>query len=99
MRVLCSALPLEGHVRPLLPLGLALAGAGHDVRVATGPDFDACVREAGLIPLLAGPSFAEAHAATALLPDLGELTLSQRGGATFSRVMAPAKLPELERIM
>ncbi|MBV9355897.1 MAG: hypothetical protein JO023_10260, partial [Chloroflexi bacterium] len=99
MRVLCSAIPLEGHVRPLLPLSTALASAGHDVRVATGPDFQACVRQAGLVPLIAGPSFAEAHAATARLPGVAELSLTQRGGATFSRVIAPAKLPALERIM
>jgi calicheamicin 3'-O-methyl-rhamnosyltransferase len=99
MRVLCSAVPLEGHVRPVLPLSTALARAGHDVRLATGPDLHDCVREVGLLPLIAGPSFAEAHAATAHLPGLAELSLTQRGAATFSRVIAPAKLPDLERIV
>jgi len=99
MRVLCSAIPLEGHVRPLLPLCAALAGAGHDVRVATGPEFQARIREAGFVAVVAGPSFAAAHATTARLPGVAELPLTQRGGATFSRVIAPAKLPELERIM
>jgi UDP:flavonoid glycosyltransferase YjiC (YdhE family) len=99
MRVLCCALPLEGHVRPLLPLGTALVEAGHEVRVATGLDLHARVREAGLIPVAAGPSFADAFAATAHLSGLGELSPTQRGAATFSRVMAPAKLPDLERIV
>ncbi|MBV9543416.1 MAG: glycosyltransferase family 1 protein [Chloroflexi bacterium] len=99
MRVLCSAVPLEGHVRPLLPLSTALASTGHEVRFATGPDFQARVRDAGLTPLVAGPSFAEANAATARQPRLAALPLTQRGGATFSQVIAPAKLPALERIM
>ncbi len=99
MRVLCSTLPLEGHVRPVLPLGTALVKAGHDVRVATGLDWHARVREAGLIPVAAGPSCADAFAATAHLSGLGELSLIQRAPATFSRIFAPAKLPDLERIV
>jgi len=94
MRALCCGLPLEGHVRPLLPLGTALVEAGHEVRVATGLDLHARVREAGLIPVAAGPSFADAFAATAHLSGLGELSLIQRAPATFSRIFAPAKLPE-----
>ncbi|MBV9354947.1 MAG: glycosyltransferase family 1 protein [Chloroflexi bacterium] len=78
---------------------MALASAGHEVRIATGPDFQAHIREAGLVPLVAGPSFAEAHAASARLPGVAELPVTQRGAATFSRVIAPAKLPALERIM
>jgi UDP:flavonoid glycosyltransferase YjiC (YdhE family) len=99
MRVLCSALPLEGHVRPLLPLGTALVKAGHEVRVATGLDLHGRVREAGLIPVAAGPSCADAFAATAHLSGLGELSLIQRAPATFSRIFAPARLPDLERIV
>src|SRR6266700_6066055 len=64
MRALCCGLPLEGHVRPLMPLGTALVEAGHEVRVATGLDLHARVREAGRIPVAAGPSFADAFAAT-----------------------------------
>jgi UDP:flavonoid glycosyltransferase YjiC (YdhE family) len=98
MRVLCSAVPLEGHVRPLLPIAQALAKAGHDVRIATGSDSHERVREAGLIPLLAGPTVDDAFALSEHDPRFADLSLTQRGGATFSQIIAPAKLPDLERI-
>ena len=99
MRILCSAVPLEGHVQPLLPLAAALVRAGHNVRFATGPDLHARIRQAGVIPVVAGPSFAEAFEETSRVPRLLELPLNERGGATFSQVIAPAKLPDLERIV
>jgi len=99
VRILCSALPLEGHVQPLLPLAVALVRDGHDVRFATGPDLHARIRQAGVIPVTAGPSFAKALETTSRLPRLLELPLNERGGATFSQVIAPAKLPDLERIV
>ena len=37
-RVLFTSCPLYGHVLPMLPLIRAAGRAGHDVRVATGPD-------------------------------------------------------------
>jgi UDP:flavonoid glycosyltransferase YjiC (YdhE family) len=82
-----------------LPLGTALVKAGHEVRVATGLDLHGRVREAGLIPVAVGPSCADAFAATAHLSGLSELSLIQRAPATFSRIFAPAKLPDLERIV
>src|SRR5712692_8128999 len=91
MRVLCSAVPLEGHVRPLLPIARALVQAGHDVRFATGPDLHERVREAGFIPLLAGPSGGYAFAVALRDARFATLSLSQRGAAAFSHVIAPAK--------
>ncbi|MGR6320420.1 DUF1205 domain-containing protein [Micromonospora soli] len=38
MRVLVASAPLVGHVRPLLPLALALRDAGHAVLLATAAD-------------------------------------------------------------
>jgi UDP:flavonoid glycosyltransferase YjiC (YdhE family) len=99
MRVLCSAVALEGHVRPLLPIATTLVKAGHEVRFATGPDLHARVREAGLTPVTAGPSGSIAFAASARMPRLAKLPANDRGAATFSQVIAPAKLPDLERIL
>lgn len=38
MRVLVVSAPLLGHLRPLVPLALALRAAGHDVLIAAGGD-------------------------------------------------------------
>jgi UDP:flavonoid glycosyltransferase YjiC (YdhE family) len=99
MRVLCSAVPLEGHVRPLFPIAQALVKAGHEVRFATGADSHGRVREAGLVPLPAGPTVDDAFVSSEHDPRFAELSLTQRGGATFSQIIAPAKLPDLERIV
>lgn len=102
MRVLCSCPPLEGFVHPLLPIASALVAAGHDVRVATGANMQLRIRQAGLTPLLAGPTDSEAAAATARLPGLSDLAPGEQwrfGVAMFARVLAPAKLPDLQRIV
>ena len=54
MRLLLTSVPGLGHLHPVLPLGLAAARAGHDVRVATGADRVEWVRRCGLSPVLAG---------------------------------------------
>src|SRR3989442_415929 len=99
MRILCSAVALEGHVTPLVPIATALLGAGHEVRFATGPDLHARVRQHGLTPITAGPSGVEAFALSERSPTLAKLPLNERGAATFTHVIAPAKLPDLERIL
>ena len=48
MRLLLTSVPGLGHLHPVLPLALAAARAGHDVRVATGPDRVDWVRRCGL---------------------------------------------------
>jgi UDP:flavonoid glycosyltransferase YjiC (YdhE family) len=48
MRALFVASPMVGHVQPLLPLAAALADAGHDVVLATGPEGLAAARSGGL---------------------------------------------------
>jgi UDP:flavonoid glycosyltransferase YjiC (YdhE family) len=48
MRLLLTSVPGLGHLHPVLPLALAAARAGHDVRVATGPDRVPWVRRCGL---------------------------------------------------
>jgi len=90
---------MEGHVRPLLPVAHALAGAGHDVRVATGAGFHERLRQAGLVPVLAGSAFEPAFALSERDPRFAEFSLTQRAAATFSLIIAPAKLVDLERIV
>jgi UDP:flavonoid glycosyltransferase YjiC (YdhE family) len=58
MRLLVTSVPGLGHLHPVLPLALAAAGAGHDVRVATGPDRVEWVRRCGLRPVPAGLTIA-----------------------------------------
>jgi len=48
MRLLLTSVPGLGHLHPVLPLALAAARAGHDVRVATGSDRVPWVRRCGL---------------------------------------------------
>ncbi len=102
MRVLCVCPPLEGLIHPLFPLATALVGAGHEVRIATGPSAHQRVRNMGFAPLAAGPSQSEAATAAARLPGLSELTLGEMwrlAVAMFAQVIAPAQLGDLEHII
>lgn len=58
MRLLLTSVPGLGHLHPVLPLALAAARAGHDVRVATGPDKVEWVRRCGLDAVPAGLTIA-----------------------------------------
>jgi UDP:flavonoid glycosyltransferase YjiC (YdhE family) len=62
-RVLFTSCPAYGHLLPMLPLVRAAARAGHDVRVATGPDLVGPLAPRGLDVHPAGPTFAEAWSA------------------------------------
>lgn len=62
-RVLFTSCPAYGHVLPLLPEIRAAQRAGHDVRVATGPDLQQVIEDRGLRGYVAGPAFAESWAA------------------------------------
>jgi UDP:flavonoid glycosyltransferase YjiC (YdhE family) len=48
MRILFTSFPALGHLHPIVPLALAARDAGHDVRVATGPDLVPWVQRCGL---------------------------------------------------
>ena len=97
MRVLCSAVPLEGHVRPLLPIARASRQvttlASHLVRISTNE----CAT--GFVSFLAGPTFEDAFRLTEGDPRFARLSPTERGTATFTHFIAPAKLPDLERIL
>ncbi|WP_432947744.1 glycosyltransferase [Kribbella sp. CA-253562] len=66
MRVLFTAGPFFGHVNTLLPLALAAARSGHEVRFATGADFAGHVSERGLTCWEVGPTADEAGMPTSL---------------------------------
>ena len=63
-RVLFTSGPLYGHLLPMLPLIRAAQRAGHDVRLATGPDLHQQVASRGIhtTPPI-GPKFEESWAA------------------------------------
>lgn len=65
-RFLFAATPAAGHVNPGLPIAAALAAAGHDVRLTTGPEFETAATRAGarFVPLPA-----EAHVDSAQLDE------------------------------
>lgn len=48
MRVLVTSFPALGHFHPVAPLALAARDAGHDVRVASGPDLVEWIEGCGL---------------------------------------------------
>jgi UDP:flavonoid glycosyltransferase YjiC (YdhE family) len=48
VRILATSFPAYGHFHPLAPLALAAQDAGHEVRLATGPDCVAGVERRGL---------------------------------------------------
>jgi UDP:flavonoid glycosyltransferase YjiC (YdhE family) len=48
MRFLLVTFPVASHYFPMVPLGWALAAAGHEVRVASHPSFVSTVESAGL---------------------------------------------------
>ena len=48
MRIVFTSYPAFGHLHPLVPLGLAAQAAGHEVRLATGPNIVAWARDCGL---------------------------------------------------
>jgi UDP:flavonoid glycosyltransferase YjiC (YdhE family) len=68
VRVLFTTVPGFGHLVPLVPVGRALAGAGHDVRIATSASFAEPVERCGFVAVEAGLDWLESKP-EALLPD------------------------------
>jgi UDP:flavonoid glycosyltransferase YjiC (YdhE family) len=62
-RVLFTTCPAYGHVLPMLPLVRAAERAGHDVRVATGPDLVGPLAARGVDAHPVGPTWAESWSA------------------------------------
>jgi len=63
--VLVTTQPAYGHLHPLVPVCHALAGAGHDVAIATAASFAPQVEATGIAALAAGIDWLESEVATA----------------------------------
>jgi UDP:flavonoid glycosyltransferase YjiC (YdhE family) len=59
MRLLFTASPAYGHLLPLLPMVRAAMTAGHDVRLATGPDMVGPMRSRSVPAYGVGPTWGE----------------------------------------
>ncbi|MDX6488124.1 MAG: hypothetical protein QOK13_739 [Gaiellaceae bacterium] len=90
MRILVTSFPALGHFHPVAPLALAARDAGHEVRVATGPDLVEWVERCGLEAHAVGISQAEARRVAAeRYPD------SVASDHKFTDVWVSAALPGL----
>lgn len=61
MRLLFTSFPAYGHFHPLAPLALAAREAGHDVRLATGPDLVRWAKSCGIDGYPVGLGFDDVH--------------------------------------
>ena len=91
MRLLLTSVPGLGHLHPVLPLGLAAARAGHDVRVATGSDRVEWVNRCGLTAQPAGLSLPELRARAAAR----ELTGPELPRHLFTSIAVPPLVDDL----
>lgn len=62
MKVLCLCVPGVGHIAMMVPVVQELQRAGHEVRMATGPDFCPQIESSGVVAVPAGPTRAVARA-------------------------------------
>gem|GEM_PF-2570400 len=61
MRLLFTSFPAYGHLHPLAPLALAARDAGHDVRLAIGPDLVRWAKSCGIDAYPVGLGFDDVH--------------------------------------
>jgi len=63
MKVLFTTWAWPSHFFPMVPLAWALRSAGHEVRVASGPELERTIRDAGLpaVPVGGPVDIAERH--------------------------------------
>jgi UDP:flavonoid glycosyltransferase YjiC (YdhE family) len=98
MRVLCSTTPMDGVFGPFIPLGRALAQAGHEVIVATGANLRARVEENRLEFVEAGLSAMDGVVAAVADEEVKAAPSGDRArfpAAMFGFVHPQAKLPAL----
>ncbi len=97
-RVLFTSCPAYGHVLPMLPLIRAAERAGHEVRVATGPDLLARWPLAGWTSTPSGPTWEaawSAHEAVWSDPDVPEEQKMMDGVVALFGAPALARLDDL----
>jgi UDP:flavonoid glycosyltransferase YjiC (YdhE family) len=93
VRILVTSFPALGHFHPVAPLACAARDAGHEVRVATGPDLADWVERCGLEAHAVGISQAEARRVAAeRYPD------AVAGDHKFTDVWVSAALPGLSSL-
>ena len=100
-RVLFTSCPAYGHLLPMLPLIRAAERAGHDVRVATGPDLLGPLAARGLEARPVGPAWEEAWSAHNKVwadPDLPEDQKMMDGVVALFGTPALARLADLIEI-
>jgi UDP:flavonoid glycosyltransferase YjiC (YdhE family) len=97
-RVLFTSCPAFGHVLPMLPLVRAATRAGHDVRLATGPDLVGALSARGLTTYGVGPAWVEswaAHNAAWADPEVPEEKRMLDGAVALFGTPALARLSDL----
>ncbi len=97
-RVLFTSCPAYGHLLPMLPLIRAAERAGHEVRVATGPDLLDQMSARGLDARAIGPTWQEAwsvHGAVWADPDLPDEQKMIDGVVALFGTPAVARLADL----
>jgi UDP:flavonoid glycosyltransferase YjiC (YdhE family) len=97
-RVLFTSCPAYGHVLPMLPLVRAAERAGHEVRVATGPDLAGPLTTRGLQVHAVGPTWAEgwsAHDAVWADPVLSHAQKMLNGAVALFGAPSLARLADL----
>src|SRR5436309_15924351 len=98
MRVLCSTTPMDGVFGPFIPLGRALAQAGHEVIVATGANLRVHVEENGFEFVEAGLGAMDGVLAAVADEEVKAAPSGDRTrfpAAMFGFVHPQAKLPAL----
>src|SRR5438309_3468098 len=102
MRVLFSTTPGDGHFLPVVPLARAVAGAGHEVAFATGPEYRPRTEAEGFTPFGVGLSAADLdrqYAPRLAALGLEEVPVPERRklvfAARFAGLEAPARLDHL----
>lgn len=91
MRILFTSFPGLGHLHPLVPLALAAGAAGHDVRLATGPDLVGWARRCGLDAHPVGLGSDVAHHVAER-----DFDGPERSGHMFTDVWVPGALADLQ---
>lgn len=106
MRVLITCVSAYGHLQPLLPLAKALADAGHEVAIATGPGLCTRAGAAGFPTFEAGLDADAGFGRLAeVFPDqeynrlAPEEILEWYPPHLFGEVLAPAMLADLEPLV
>ena len=98
MRVLATTFPGWGHLVPMLGVLRALLAAGHEVTVATHPEFHPTLAALGLPAVPAGLGESELHAERLRRwPETATRPPAEWGPRMFTEIAAPAMAADLHR--